>query len=90
VYSVNRTLGLSSARFIVEALLRPLACAAVQFVVLLEVRSAINGLISLLAVSFLSLGVFGLIALFVAITREERLGLFSMVPRIASFKRLSS
>jgi O-antigen/teichoic acid export membrane protein len=90
VYSVNRTLGLSSARFIAEALLRPLACAAVQFVVLLEVRSTINGLISLLAVSFLSLGVFGLVALFVAITREERLGLFSMVPRIASFKRLSS
>jgi O-antigen/teichoic acid export membrane protein len=90
VYSVNRTLGLTSVRFIVEALLRPLACAAVQFAVLLELRSSVNGLISLLTVSFLSLGLFGLIALFVAMTHEERLALFGVVPRIASFKRLSS
>ena len=79
VYSVNQTIGLSSWRFISEALLRPLLCAGVQFLVLYQFRFSMHNLLDLAVCCLLSISVFGACALFVALTQRERIATYRFV-----------
>ena len=89
IYLVNRKIGVTLWRFISEVLMRPTICAGVQLLVLLASRNYIDGLMSLIIVSALSLVLFGLCALLVALTSEERRALFAVAaPGVLFFRQL--
>jgi O-antigen/teichoic acid export membrane protein len=79
ILAVNRILNLHSWRLVSEALLRPFACAIIEAVFLIEFRPYIGSLISLLILILMSLGLFAVLALFGAISRDERLALFRLL-----------
>lgn len=82
IITVNRLLKVHSWQLVKAALWRPLACAAIEAVFLFECRAYIDGLLSLAIVILLSLTVFGLLALVVGLSRDERLALLRLGPGI--------
>jgi predicted RND superfamily exporter protein len=58
--------------------LRPLVCATIQITILLVFRRYVDSLATLGLLCLASLVTFGMLALFVAITQEERSALFRM------------
>ena len=89
VYLVNRRLSLTPLRFVSEVMLRPSICAGAQLLFLFESRNFIDGLISLVVVSALSVVLFGFCALFVAMAPDERRALLAVAaPGTSFFRRL--
>lgn len=84
VYKVNHDLKLSLGRLISDAFFRPFACATIQLLVLMSLRSRVDSLFTLGVLAIVSLGIFGVLSFFSAISREERSALFRLpAPRIA-------
>jgi hypothetical protein len=76
-------------RFISDVVARPFVCTMAQLLVLLAARNYINGLISLIVAALISVLVFGLCALFVAMTTDERRALFALAaPGVSFFRQL--
>jgi stage V sporulation protein B len=89
IYLINRRLGVAPLRFMSEVVARAFVCTVVQLLTLLAARNYIDGLISLIAASLISLLVFGLCALFVAMSADERRDLFAMAaPAVSFFRQL--
>ncbi len=72
MYAVTRMIRFSLWELFSHGLLRPLLCASVQFAVLCAFRRYVDSLFGLALLCVGSLCVFGLLALFGAISREER------------------
>ena len=75
VYVVTRMLKFPLSQLFFEGLLRPLACAAIQFGVLLAFRRYATNLLSLAVLCLGSLCLYGVLSFFGAISREERAAL---------------
>jgi O-antigen/teichoic acid export membrane protein len=89
IYLINRRLGVTPLRFISDVVARPFVCTMAQLLVLLAARNYINGLISLIVAALISVLVFGLCALFVAMTTDERRALFALAaPGVSFFRQL--
>jgi O-antigen/teichoic acid export membrane protein len=84
VIMVNRAVGVPFRRYAIDALVRPFIVASVQFAFLFESRASITSLVALLAVCAISLGVFGVTALFVVVRRDERVALVRRVLRLVA------
>lgn len=76
VYVVTRMLKFSLWELFSHGLLRPLVCASVQMALLFMFRRYIDNLVTLGALCFLSLCVYGVLSVFGAVTKEERIALF--------------
>ncbi len=76
VYVVARMIKFPMWDLITQALLRPMFCGAVQFLLLLSLRRYVQNLVSLGILCIVSALVYGLLALFLVITKEERTALF--------------
>src|SRR5262249_29489856 len=87
IYLINRRLGVAPLRFMSEVVARAFVCTVVQLLILLAARHYIDGLISLIIASLISLLVFGLCALFVAMSADERRALFALAAPTLSFFR---
>jgi O-antigen/teichoic acid export membrane protein len=78
LYVVTRMLKFSLWELFTLGFLRPLVCATVQFTILFAFRGYVDSLATLGLLCLASIGVFGTLALFGAITQEERNALFRM------------
>jgi O-antigen/teichoic acid export membrane protein len=76
VYVVARMINFSLWKLFSHALMRPLLCGAVQAAILFSFRRNVTNLVSLILLGVTSLGVYGVLSLFVAITQAERNALF--------------
>jgi O-antigen/teichoic acid export membrane protein len=81
IVGVNRMIDLRPWKFIRQALLGPLACAVVQSVFLIGLSPYTNSLATLSITILASLGLFAVLALFSAVTEEERLALMRLIYR---------
>jgi O-antigen/teichoic acid export membrane protein len=81
IYVVTRMIKFSLWNIFSHGIMRPLLCAAVQFAILISFRRFVSSLAGLALLCFASLGVYGVLSLFGAITEGERTALF----RIPSF-----
>jgi hypothetical protein len=61
--------------------LRPLGCAMVQLLFLIQFRAYVNNLLILFVFILASLGLFAVLAVYGAISRDERLALFRLIFR---------
>ena len=78
VYVVTRQLKFSSWELFSHGFLRPMVCGFIQLVVLLAFRRRVDSIVTLGVLCLASLGIYGLAALYGAITREERDFLFRL------------
>jgi O-antigen/teichoic acid export membrane protein len=76
VYVVTRMLKCSLWSVFSHGLLRPLLCASVQMAILFAFRGYVTSLLTLGVLCLASVGVYGVLSLFGAITHEERAALF--------------
>ena len=86
VYIVTRMLDFSLWQLLSHGYLRPFVCASIQAAILLAFRGHVNSLVTLGVLCVASLGVFGLVSFFGAITQEERSALFR-VPALGVAQR---
>jgi O-antigen/teichoic acid export membrane protein len=89
VFRVNRLVRFSFWKLGSEAFLRPFACCAVQCTILLLARPYIDNLAVLVAVCFLSLGVFGVLSIFGTLSASERQLLFGELRRRIAGRRVA-
>jgi O-antigen/teichoic acid export membrane protein len=73
----TRTLDFSLGRVVVEALLRPLVCASVQFAFLYFLQGFVSNLFHVMVLGACSLLIFGILAFVMATDREEKDALFA-------------
>jgi O-antigen/teichoic acid export membrane protein len=78
VYVVTHQLKFSSRELFSHAFLRPMICGFLQFLVLLVFRRYVDSVITLVMLGLASLAIYGLAALYGAITREERNFIFRL------------
>jgi O-antigen/teichoic acid export membrane protein len=78
VFVVTRQLKFSSRELFSHGFLRPMICGFVQLLVLLALRRYVDSIVTLVVLCFASLAIYGLVALYGAITREERNFLFRL------------
>ena len=76
VYQTTRMIKFSLWEILTHGVMRPLLCASAQFAFLFVFRRYADSLMSLALLCIVSLGVYGLISVFVGITKEERTALF--------------
>ena len=81
-YVITRALKMSVAHFFAQTFARPLACAAVQCLMLYVCRGYISTLSSLAVIGGLSVGLFIVLSLLFVLAPEERSALFR-VPSVA-------
>ncbi|HVO58031.1 MAG TPA: flippase [Dongiaceae bacterium] len=77
IWKTTRDLQFSLGRVLLEALGRPFLCAGAQFAFLYLLQPFVTNLFQLLALCAASLAIFGVMALFIAASREEREELFA-------------
>lgn len=76
LYVVSRMIKFPIRELLFHGLLRPLLCAAVQLAFLLAFRRYVRSLLSLGVLCVLSLCLYGILSLSIAITQEERSAVF--------------
>ncbi len=81
IYKTTQDLRFSLRGVLMDSLCRPLLCALPQFAFLYFLQGFVTNLFQLMALSASSLILFGILAFFVAASRQERRELFSFVDR---------